>query len=116
MTYDQICKYIFEQQGLDFDKSSNKCRERNLVDTRYMCIYLGRRFTRLSLRRLSGVFGKDHATGLHGIRKVKELYETDRIYRDNFRVYFEHFEAIELAEKNPDYERSFGLLLQGDSF
>lgn len=61
--------------------SSN--RRRKYCDARFICYYVIRENTPLSLQSIGAMFsGRDHSTIIHGIRKCIELSETDHDFHD----------------------------------
>jgi chromosomal replication initiator protein len=63
--------------------NSTKKRDRNLVLSRQITMYLTRKRFKLtySLSEIGGYFKKDHSTVLHSIRAIDNLLETDRDFR-----------------------------------
>ena len=55
-----------------------KSRKQNVVFARQVCMHLLKKFTRLSLREIAQYSGtSDHATTLHGLKRLQELMETE---------------------------------------
>jgi len=55
---------------------NNKTRNQDDVKLRYMTMYFLKKETDLSLAMIGALFGKDHATALHGIITVENNYQT----------------------------------------
>ena len=69
MILDETAKYLSLAAGDLMSKS----RSRPLTQARHIAMYLTRECTGLSLLKIGEIFGgRDHATVLHGIRKVED--------------------------------------------
>jgi len=70
------------------DEMYTKSRKREIVSARQVWMSVMRDFTTMSLAEIGDHFGKDHATVFYSIKVVKNLYSTDRMFRENVdRVY-----------------------------
>lgn len=93
MIEDKIVMLICKCSKISKNKLSDKelfgSRKRELVAARQLHMS----FANLSLKRslvLSGImYGKDHSTVIHSIKTIKNLIETDKNYRTQFRELFE---------------------------
>ncbi len=57
-------------------------RKRELVQARQIAMYLSRNHTNNSLATIgSQIGGRDHATVLHAYNTVKDLMDTDRMFK-----------------------------------
>ncbi len=79
---------IFEQDPVKV-RTNNKNRKREYVDIRNVTIALFRMFLknptgddRMSYAEAGAYFEKDHATAMHSCKTVKNLYDTDKIFRN----------------------------------
>ena len=76
---DIIEEVIMEDFGLTKEEIRKKSRKHTLVLARHLYFYLAKRFTKLSLAQIGQYMGgRDHATVLHGIRKITNLIEPIR--------------------------------------
>ena len=66
--------------GIEVDEDMKDTRRQDIVLSRYMAIAAMRREYRLTLVALGEHYKRDHATALHGIRKIMEylMYDKDR--------------------------------------
>jgi len=70
----EICKKHFYPYDIFEDMHR---RKRELVFRRFVTMYLLRKFTKLSLAEIGFIFGKDHATALHGYRTISDYMDID---------------------------------------
>lgn len=59
----------------------SRTRTNELVMARSYVYLILRHFHKWTLQRIADEFGKDHGTVLWSLRKLNELYETDKHYR-----------------------------------
>lgn len=90
MTYRDIVKYVFLEEGQDFDliPVTRKCRQRELVVTRQICMTLGSWCLNLSNATCAGFFfGQDHATTNNAKIKIQNLRDTDKAFAAKYDRY-----------------------------
>lgn len=76
-TLQHILLTVEELTGIHLDELLSPCRMLPVVRARHMYYWLARRLTKHSLTRIGLICaGKDHATVIHGIRKVDARRET----------------------------------------
>ncbi|WP_372938492.1 helix-turn-helix domain-containing protein [Seonamhaeicola sp.] len=80
-----VCRY-FSLNARDIFTTTRKA---DLVEARHFYFYMARRYTRLSMEKIGTVplnYGKekpyDHSTVLHGIKKIDNLIDTYRDYKE----------------------------------
>ena len=61
-----------------------KCRCRELVEARYMVMFLLYRYERKSLNKIGAIVRKDHTTVLHGIGLIQNQIQINREMRLRF--------------------------------
>lgn len=83
---DVIIKECCKLYNVSFDDINIKLRKRELVLVRQVIMYMLKSFTNMTLHDIGGVFTKDHATVLHGIRTINNLIETDRVILEKMAV------------------------------
>jgi hypothetical protein len=82
MTYEDICKYVFEQSNIEWEIKDSRKRDRELVDARQISMYLGNWFYPiLTWSALSKPFGRDHATAMSAVSHVRDIMFSDKIFR-----------------------------------
>jgi chromosomal replication initiator protein len=52
-------------------------RKRPMVERKYICMYLLRKYTKLQLSIIGEMFGLDHTTVIHACQSVPDWMETD---------------------------------------
>ena len=78
----QVCKFY----SVDEVVLRGSQRTRGIAEARQMAMYLVRKLTNLSLPDIGQEFNRDHATVLHGIRKVEaSLKSGDANMQNNVR-------------------------------
>lgn len=71
-----------EYYSIPIEKISTKTSKREVVQARYVSMFISRELTKEALETIGEkIGGKDHATVLHAIKTVKNLCETDTDYR-----------------------------------
>lgn len=72
-----------------------KWRKREWVEARHIAMYMIKKFTTLSLKKIGMYFGgRDHSTVLNAIEMVNDHYDTEKNYRkkiDEYCVIFENY-------------------------
>lgn len=94
MNYEDICRYIFQSEGIDWLQHDSKKRDRSLVEARYISIFLGNWFyPGITWSELGRIFGKDHATAMHSIKCIKDLMFSNKDFRLRMCGYIEHIKS-----------------------
>ena len=84
ITIDAIQKMVCEYFDVPYDKLLQKTRKREIVQARQITMYLAKAFTKNSLKTIGEHFGgRDHTTVIHSCQTVKDLMDTDSIFREN---------------------------------
>ena len=84
ITIDTIQKMVCEYFDVPYDKLLQKTRKREIVQARQITMYLAKAFTKNSLKTIGEHFGgRDHTTVIHSCQTVKDLMDTDGIFREN---------------------------------
>ncbi len=73
MSYAEIIDRVFKYLDLDIGKAKTGVRKCEYVYARYLCFYLGRETTDLSLSLLGEYFDRDHSTALYGIKRISDM-------------------------------------------
>jgi len=91
ITIENIQKLVCDFYDVPYDKLLQKTRKREVVQARQITMYLAKIFTKNSLKTIGEHFGgRDHTTVIHSCQTVKDLMDTDPIFREN---------VIELQQK-----------------
>lgn len=84
ITIDAIQKMVCEYFDVSYDKLLQKTRKREIVQARQITMYLAKAFTKNSLKTIGEHFGgRDHTTVIHSCQTVKNLMDTDSIFKEN---------------------------------
>jgi len=89
MTYRDIVKYVFTQEGLDFETIpiTNRCRQRTVVVARQICMTLGSWCLNLSNAECARFFNLDHATTNNAKIKIQNYRDTDKAFAAKYGRY-----------------------------
>ncbi len=74
----RIVRVVCDYYNIDTEYVSNKNRLRKYAIPRFICMFLIKEKTNLTLSEIGRLFNRDHATTIHAIRKVKDLIEFDK--------------------------------------
>lgn len=74
-------RYICDTFHCTIDELHSRTRLRQVVMARQLCMAVLKDFSDMSLNQIGQRYGLDHATVIHSIRTVKNLYTTDKAYR-----------------------------------
>ena len=84
ITIDTIQKMVCDYYDVPYDKLLHKTRKREIVQARQITMFLAKSFTKNSLKTIGEHFGgRDHTTVIHSCQTVKDLMDTDGVFRDN---------------------------------
>lgn len=76
----QKVAFYYGQELCDLQHTS-KCRNRDLVKTRQLTMFFLKEMTGMTILRIGQIYSKDHATVVHSCKQVRNLYDTDKLYR-----------------------------------
>lgn len=84
ITIDTIQKMVCEYFNVGYEKLLHKTRKREIVQARQITMYLSKQFTKNSLKTIGEHFGgRDHTTVIHSCQTVKDLMDTDSIFKES---------------------------------
>jgi len=84
ITIDTIQKMVCDYFDVPYDKLLQKTRKREIVQARQITMFLSKAFTKNSLKTIGEHFGgRDHTTVIHSCQTVKDLMDTDTIFKEN---------------------------------
>src|SRR4249919_2739120 len=84
ITIEAIQKMVCDYFDVPYDKLLQKTRKREIVQARQITMYLAKAFTKNSLKTIGEHFGgRDHTTVIHSCQTVKDLMDTDSLFREN---------------------------------
>lgn len=84
ITIDAIQKMVCEFFEVPYERLLHKTRKREIVQARQITMFLAKAFTKNSLKTIGEHFGgRDHTTVIHSCQTVKDLMDTDSLFREN---------------------------------
>ncbi|MFA5619713.1 MAG: chromosomal replication initiator protein DnaA [Weeksellaceae bacterium] len=82
ISIDYIQNLVCDYFKIPIDLVQSKTRKRDVVQARQLAMYFAKKYTKASLSSIGSKIGKrDHATVLHACKTVKNLSETDKVFR-----------------------------------
>jgi len=83
ISVENIAKLVAEHFQVPVETLSSKTRKRDIVIARQLSMYLAKNYTEDSLKSIGANFGgKDHSTVIYSINTVRDLIDTDTIFKD----------------------------------
>lgn len=83
ITVDFIKELVAEHFNVSPDKLKGQTRKRSIVVARQISMYLAKNLTSASLKTIGEEFGgRDHSTVIYSLRAVRDLLDTDAIFKD----------------------------------
>ena len=83
LTKENLLSVISFVSGLPENAIRSQNRARGLVLCRHAYYFIARQNMGLKLAEIGEVFGADHTTVIHSCQTVKDLMDTDSIFREN---------------------------------
>lgn len=84
ITIENIQKMVCDYFDVPYEKLLQKTRKREVVQARQITMYLAKLFTKNSLKTIGEHFGgRDHTTVIHSCQTVKDLMDTDGMFRES---------------------------------
>ena len=84
ITIENIQKMVCEYFDVGYEKLQQKTRKREIVQARQITMFLAKAFTKNSLKTIGEHFGgRDHTTVIHSCQTVKDLMDTDNVFKEN---------------------------------
>ena len=82
---DLINQFVADYFKISLSDMLGKSRLREFAEPRQIAHYLCRKFTNKTLHIIAKKCNKDHATCLHSAKAVKNLIQTNRIFREKIQ-------------------------------
>jgi chromosomal replication initiator protein len=83
-TMEQIRQVVCDHFKLSIESISTKSRKLEVVQARQIAMYFSKRLTKNSLSAIGTYIGqRDHATVLHACKKVEDMMDTDKFFRQS---------------------------------
>ena len=83
ISVENIKQLVAKFFDVPIEKMQSKTRMREVVMARQLSMYLAKNYTNSSLKVIGDSFGgRDHSTVIHSLKTVKDMMDTDTIYKD----------------------------------
>jgi chromosomal replication initiator protein len=83
ISVENIKKLVADHFKMPVDKLQSPTRKRAVVIARQLSMYLAKAYTNSSLKSIGSNFGgRDHSTVLYSLQAVKDMMDTDLIFKD----------------------------------
>lgn len=78
-----IINIVCREMNTTFDKMIQRTRIREVAQARQLFVYIMRGCNpTVSYQSIVSIFGQDHATALHSVRTISNLYDTNKHWRN----------------------------------
>lgn len=75
-----IIEKVCAQYDVTLNELKMRCRKKELVFARHLCMYLLRKGTKLSLKQIASIFGhSDHTSVIHATSSILDYIQTDSL-------------------------------------
>ncbi|HMT54031.1 MAG TPA: chromosomal replication initiator protein DnaA [Saprospiraceae bacterium] len=83
ISVENIKQLVAKFFDVPIEKMQSKTRMREVVMARQLSMYLAKNYTNSSLKVIGDSFGgRDHSTVIHSLKTVKDMMDTDTIFKD----------------------------------
>jgi chromosomal replication initiator protein len=87
VTIDAIQRKVCEYFGVKLSDLLSTKRQKNITTTRHVAMYLSKKLTTKSLPDIGKSFGgRDHATVIHAVKRIKEKMEIDKEFASDLEI------------------------------
>lgn len=84
--HELVREIVLEHFQATMKEMCTKRRKRELVYRRQVLHYMMKIHTRLSLKSIGEITGRDHTTVIHSVNTIKDLMDTDNIIRNEVNM------------------------------
>lgn len=77
---DEALRILEEESGFEVETILSRSRKTEVVSARYVGIYVLKKLTKLSLKSIGEVFGRDHSSIIHALENVNYWIESPSRY------------------------------------
>ena len=82
---DEVFKKVCEMRNVAPEEVKKVTRKRYILNTRQLAMHFAKKYQLASLAKIGMRYGdKDHATVLHADKTIKNLCETDKLFRQEY--------------------------------
>jgi len=83
ISVNNIKQLVADHFEVPIEKLHSKTRKRSVVIARQLSMYLAKNYTNSSLKSIGSNFGgRDHSTVIYSLKAVKDLMDTDSLFKD----------------------------------
>tara|TARA_R110002073_G_scaffold27432_3_gene88510 strand:+ start:3059 stop:3532 length:474 start_codon:yes stop_codon:yes gene_type:complete len=93
-TAQEVIEYVCENNDVSIASLTGNLRHKKLVEARQLIWWLLQNKVvenNLTCVALGRMFNRDHATVLHGVRKINDIVSVDAMFRDALMMAVNHF-------------------------
>jgi chromosomal replication initiator protein len=76
-TKEIIIREVCQKYNVSFETLKSKTREREIVFARQLAMYLIKKRTGLTFKKVGQLFNRDHTTAIHAVTSIENYIETD---------------------------------------
>tara|TARA_R110000824_G_scaffold380565_1_gene572996 strand:+ start:512 stop:886 length:375 start_codon:yes stop_codon:yes gene_type:complete len=77
-----IINSITKITGIEMSKLQSPSRKREIVDARHLFCYFAKKQSKLSCQAIGDIINRNHASVIHAVKKVTQLKQTDREFKE----------------------------------
>ena len=81
LSVDHIITTVCNLYKIDKELLYSRVRENKVPEARRVCIFLVRKYLKLTYEKTGSIFGLDHCTAIHHVRKFEDHYEFDKEFK-----------------------------------
>lgn len=90
-----IKKTISNHYEININQIESKTRIRKIVQARQLIMFFTKKFTSLTLVKIGKkIGGKEHSTVLYSLRTVKNLSETNKLYKKDVSTIYKKLKEV----------------------
>ena len=82
ITVENIQQLVAEHFEIEVERLKSTSRKREIVVARQLSMYFAKEFTNKSLKHIGESFSKDHSTVLYSHKQIRDLMDTDTLFRE----------------------------------
>lgn len=82
ITVENIQQLVAEHFNIPVENLRSSSRKREVVIARQLSMYFAKEFTQKSLKHIGESFGKDHSTVLYSHKQVRDLMDSDALFKE----------------------------------
>ncbi|EQA34927.1 chromosomal replication initiator protein DnaA [Leptospira inadai serovar Lyme str. 10] len=92
LSHDKVIEFVSNSYSLDPKEIMGKSRKKELIVPRHLCMYILYKSYRLSKSQIGRIFGGEHTTVIHAVRKIESLIKEDKNFSDKVNEILSRFQ------------------------